>query len=111
MDFRGGIIESDMQAGISGSLRITGGTINGSLLAFDQSIITVVGSGFNFPFGDVVPASGTLTGTLLDGTPIAVPFGRASTATITLVPEPSPALLLAVGLLALGAARRAHGRP
>ena len=64
------------------------------------------GSDFNLPFGDITATSGTLTGILADGTPLNVDFGRASTATITLVPEPSTALLLAAGLVGLATRRR-----
>jgi hypothetical protein len=64
------------------------------------------GTGFNLPCGDITAISGTLTGTLLDGTPINNDVGRASTATIRLVPEPSTALLLAFGLVGIAAGRR-----
>ena len=50
--------------------------------------------------------SGTLTGTLADGSPLTAEFGRAVTGTIQLVPEPSAAALLVLGLVGM-ALRRA----
>ena len=46
--------------------------------------MTVFGTSFNFPPGDITVLQSTLTGALADGSPISVDFGRASTATITL---------------------------
>jgi hypothetical protein len=73
----------------------------------DNAIVTLFGTGFNFPFGDVVPRGGTITGVLQDGTDINLRFGRqTSTAHIVLapagtVPEPSAFALLALGALGL----------
>lgn len=80
-----------------------------SILAFKTSEITVWGSGFNDPLGDIAAISGTPTGTLADGMALNIDFGRASRATITLVPEPTTALLLAFGLVGLAAGRRPRG--
>ena len=110
MDFRGGIIEGDLIAATQGRIRLAGGTINGSMFAFDQSEIIIVGSSFNFPLGPLSGTSGSLTGTLLDGSALDVTFGRATTASITLVPEPSTALLLASGLVAMAVGRRRRAR-
>jgi len=52
--------------------------------------VTINGSDFNYPFGEVSDNTGTLTGVLADGTPLSVPFVRASSATITLVAEEDP---------------------
>jgi hypothetical protein len=76
------------------------GQIGGPLTALDLALIEIVGSGFNLPLGDIVALSGMLTGVLADGTPISTSFGRASTARISLVPEPASAVLLAAGLAA-----------
>lgn len=69
-----------------------------------DSIITIYGSGFNYPPGPIPDASGILTGTLADGSPLDAPFRIDSNASIVLVvPEPSCLGLLitaAVGLLA-----------
>ena len=53
MDIRGGLVETDLQAMDGGTMRIIGGTIIGDLFAFDTSLITVLGSDFNLPLGEV----------------------------------------------------------
>ena len=55
-----------------------------SVVAVDLSEITIIGSEFNLPLGELSALSGTLTGTLADGTPLNVELGRESSATITL---------------------------
>ncbi len=77
-----------------------------SLVSIDQSTVEIIGSGFNLPLGNITALSGTLTGSLSDGTPLNISFGRASTATITLVPEPNTGLLVMTGILGLAAWRR-----
>ena len=62
----------------------------------------------NFPLGDIVATSGTLTGTLADGTLINIDFARASTATITL-PEPSAMTALGSGIAMLALLYRRRG--
>jgi hypothetical protein len=104
-DISGGIVsevylEAQAEAYVSGGeiirgaettgdsfLEITGGTWGGPIFAFNDSLIEIYGLGFNYPYGEMTASSGELTGWLLDGTPIDVDFGRASTATIYL-PEP-----------------------
>lgn len=76
-------------AGASGFVEISGGTISGQLLALGASSMEIAGTGFNFPLGDISPTTGTLLGTLSDGSALNVSFGRASTATITLVAVPA----------------------
>ena len=61
--------------------------------------ITIAGSGFNFPYGPIGPTSGTLVGTLLDGSPINLTFSRPDAGKIILVPEPSGAMLGAMSFL------------
>jgi hypothetical protein len=87
------------------------------LLASDSSTITIVGydfkvNGIHVPYGELTELSGRLTGTLASGESIGNIFyqgGGAYTGTIRLVPEPSTALLFALGLvgLAVGGRRRA----
>ena len=103
--FDGGLLAS-IRAESDSTVLITGGSVSQNLLALNTSVITIVGEGFNFPLGDIQPIQGTLTGTLSDGTPISMPFGRASTAVIRLVPEPTTGLLLGLGLLGLVVGRR-----
>ena len=86
-------------------INIFGGSIGG-VVALGSGTITIAGIGFNLPLGNITATSGTLTGVLLDGSALSVTFGRASTATIMLVPEPSTALLLATELLVLARKRR-----
>ena len=120
LNVAGGVFHSDLQVQNFAQLFISGGSLNGVIRALDFSATTIVGSGFNFPLGDLSAASGVLTGTLADGTPLDVNFSRASRAriTLTLIPEPSTALLLAGGLFALAlspsrksrAVRTSHAR-
>jgi hypothetical protein len=48
-------------------------------------VVVIFGGFFNFPFGEISSTTGTITGTLADGTPLNANFTRATTATITLV--------------------------
>jgi hypothetical protein len=109
----GGEIAGDVTASGSGEIEISGGSIGGMLVALDDAEIRVLGGDFNHPLGAISDTSGTLTGVLADGTPIDVPFGRASSATI-LVPEPSPELVhlaALAGLLVVRAGSRLSHRP
>ncbi len=107
----GGTLLGNLVASDETMVDLSGGVLKGDLLAFDDATITVHGSDFNLPLGNIVSTSGTLSGVLNDGTRIDVCFGRASTATITLVPEPSTALLpfSAFAVLAALAARERQG--
>jgi hypothetical protein len=66
------------------------------------------------PYGDLTELTGTLTGTLASGAPINNVFYQGgydhgnwqATGTIRLVPEPSTALLLALGLVGIAVGRR-----
>jgi hypothetical protein len=103
LDFYSGVVDSDFVTANSARAVLWGGTITGSLFALDDSVLYVMGSNFNYPIGDIAATSGTLTGTFGDGTPINIPFGRASTATIHL-PEPRGLSSLAAGILLLAIA-------
>ena len=105
----GGTFTGLIRASGNALLDISGGLPLGGLLALDDSVVQIFGSGFNFPLGDIVATSGTLTGTLADGTPINVNFGRASTATITL-PEPSALTALGSGIAMLALLYRRRQR-
>jgi hypothetical protein len=99
--------EFDPVARGASRFNIFGGTI-GSLSVGDSqsdtSMIVVFGSGFNYPFGEIVDPAGTLTGTLASGDPIAAVFQINGGSSIVLVPEPSALtiLLVACGLVAAG---------
>ena len=74
-------------------ITFSGGSVT-QIRAFDESRMNLVGTGFNFPYGEIVPLLGVPTGELADRTPISIDFGRASTASIVLVPAvPSPSPL------------------
>ena len=82
-----------LSASDSAAVTISGGTIT-SLAAGEESgahtcVITVEGSGFNYPYGSISDVTGTLTGTLAGGDPINADFDIYSNASIVLVPEPS----------------------
>jgi hypothetical protein len=78
-----------------------------------------VGHGFEVndspvPYGDLTALFGRLTGTLASGEPIDNIFyqgGGSYTGTITLIPEPSTALLFDLGLVGLGIGRRLRKTP
>jgi hypothetical protein len=71
----------------SAGIEAQGGTIN------------VYGSGFDYAYGPISASSGTLTGTLSDGSPLNLTFFQESPGEIILNPTPEPATL---SLLALG---------
>jgi hypothetical protein len=101
--FLGGTIYSQ-----HGTLTIRGGSIQSSLVPFSQTVLYVVGSGFNYPLGAIPDASGVLTGVLADGSPIDTSFSihPGDGHRLVLVPEPSTGLLLGFGLFAMRCSRR-----
>ena len=107
----GGTLLGGVQTSGSAEVNFFGGDIIGPGLIFagNTAVITFFGSGFNFPFGDIVATSGILTGTLSDGTPLDVDFVRDPSGTITL-PEPTALAALGSGIamLALLYRRRPH---
>ena len=81
----GGVFRGALEARESSTLNVWGGTFeSGFLLSVDAATLTIFGSGFNFPLGDITAFSGTLTGVLANGTPINNEFGRSSGARIIL---------------------------
>jgi hypothetical protein len=110
----GGTVDDELFVGGSSSFTMRGGDIGGQLLASNTAIITIVGHGFEVNdspvlYGEIAALFGRLTGTLASDEPIDNIFyqgGGSYTGTIRLVPEPSTALLLTLGLVMLTAGRQ-----
>lgn len=103
----GGSIGVFLQAGDLSSITLSGGSIGDKINAFGSSTLTIVGASFEIDgvpvgFGAVSATTGVLTGVLASGDALDNVFSRASEATIVLVPEPSTALLIGSGVIALG---------
>ncbi len=121
VNISGGVL-STLWTGDNSTVTMSGGTfsryepghLERRVQAYDSSTIVMVGAGFEVdgipvPYGDVTALSGTLTGTLLSGESFHAEFrqgGGFHTGTITLVPEPTTALLLGIGLGGLALRRR-----
>jgi hypothetical protein len=101
-----GVIAGKIVGARSSSSVIKGGELGENMILLDNADITIIGFGFNPPLGSVSEIQGQLTGFPSDGTPLNANFGLASSATITLIPEPSTALLMGLGLVGIAAARR-----
>ena len=109
-----GRIGEGLQAKGSSIVNLFGGSVEviwaGGWSDLHDAILTVVGSGFNLPYGPIAEDSGTLTGTLANGDPINASFRIFSDASIVLaVPEPSSIALpvaAAIGLVACTWRRR-----
>jgi hypothetical protein len=98
----GGVIGGSVFARGSSTMTVSGGAMNGMLLALDAGQVLIEADTLNYPPGPIADIQGTLIGTLADGSPINIPFGRASTATIT-VPELARKAGTLVALAALAA--------
>lgn len=82
----GGSFYDGVGAGESAQVVITGGTFAGALVVSDRAKLSVLGTAFNFPFGELkVALAGRLTGELADGTNLEVDFRRDASATLALV--------------------------
>lgn len=133
----GGLIRESIGLNGFGTLTITGGEVRrqvqlnqyntgrifGGLFTqgdvgvqlFSEGELTIFGTDFNFPLGDLVPLAGTLTGILSNGDPLNVNFGRSSVGRITLVellpiPEPSTGALIGLALVVVASGRRIRTR-
>jgi hypothetical protein len=110
LQMSGGTIGGDLVALDQAQVSMWGGAIEGQLEAGGSSVIEITGSSFDLPFGDVLLSSGTIVGSLLDGTAISLPFTRAAGATIRLVPEADASLAAAVAFAALVGVRTLRSR-
>ena len=106
----GGTIGDDLYAWDHSTVTFSGGTIGDLLYLVNNSTLTIIGSGFNFAYGDYFdggPLDGQiLTGTLADETAFNNEVNIYDSATVTLaapavVPEPSSLVLGAIGALGL----------
>lgn len=101
----GGDIDGGIYAHAGGATNIYGGTIidlgdTSVGLLVDASTVNIYGSNFDYAYGNITGGSGTLTGTLSDGTAIDLTFQiRHGGGGIVLYPVPEPA---ALSLLVLG---------
>jgi hypothetical protein len=113
-----GVLNTYIEMAGYASLQWTGGTLY-SIMALESSSTTIVGKNFAVDgnpasYGELVALSGTLAGTLASGKTIDTDFFQGGydnghtifSGTITLVPEPSTALLLSLGLGGLALRRR-----
>ncbi len=97
----GGHVEDTLEASDSATMNVFGGEFYG-IRAGGNSDFTVVGSGFNFPYGAITENSGRLTGTLANGDPIDAAFDIYGNASIVLAAaEPSSVALLATAAFGL----------
>jgi hypothetical protein len=78
-------------------INISGGSVAnlGNLSAHDSGIISIFGSGFNLPYGPLTQTTGTLTGTLEDGSAFNVQFVMSSHGEIVLS-QPAPTVTVTV---------------
>ncbi len=105
----GGIISSNggwaiQSYGMGSMVNVYGGQINGTILPQSSGVVDIFGSGFNYGYGQIGATSGTLTGTLADGTPIDVAFdndGGQIILSANPTPIPASAYLFGSGLLGL----------
>jgi hypothetical protein len=121
LEILGGSFTGDVRSSDDATLDVFGGSLE-SVVATDQSTLTLFGSGFVAEeggsvvlvgFGTIDDAfNGSITGTLSDGTPLSIDaFNGISGSRIVLaVPEPGAALLL-VGSLVGAARRRTRRQP
>jgi len=123
----GGSVAGDLVAADAASAEIESGSVAGGVVALggasivirggivvalearDTATIELHGLSFALPDGEVAELTGTIEGTLADGTPIAASFARDAGATIRLVPEPGAAAIALAAIGSLAVLRRRGG--
>ena len=125
----GGSSQNNFLVGIiawGGTINIYGGSISGGSvsganhfspvdISADGGTINIAGSSFNYSYGPITSQSGTLTGTLADGTPVdwvfSIALGSAGGIDLIPVPEPGTAALSMLALFGVaGGAALRHRR-
>ena len=108
----GGTIAWSLVAADTSTVTASGGSIWDNLWAIDYSTLTIIGSGFNFSYGDYTDGSSLddqlLTGELADGTAInnLVSISHSGTVTLQAIPEPSCFAVFGIGACGLVLLRR-----
>lgn len=100
-----GAVAGSVIASRNGVIQIRGGSVV-AIEARDLARIELYGLDFALPNGELTATSGTIEGTLEDGTPISATFTRDAGATILLVPEPAGGALALAAATSLAALRR-----
>lgn len=116
IEVQSGLIEPEgLSANDASNIQIFGGTfdlLGETMNSNDRAVIDIYGLAFNRPFGAIADMSGTITGTLLDGSAFNVDFNREVDAAIVLhgpmpIPEPGSLALAVIGIGFVARARRA----
>lgn len=107
LNISGGLFIDSIVATNDTVLDITGGLFGGTIDVRYNAVITISGTGFNYPYGEISDITGILAGTLDSGEAINNNFSIShygpgyDGAKIVLTPEPTTLLLLGLGAVLL----------
>ncbi len=110
LEMRDGSVNGDLIAMDDAGIVIRGGMIEGHLEVGGTSRVEIGGTSFDLPYGEVLATSGTIVGTLLDGSAVSIAFTRAVGATLVLVPEADVSIATIVAFAALLIVRATRSR-